>query len=82
MPFMIDSFFELGSERAGGFDIMPIPWSRIRAFGEAMQFDAATLSDFHVIVRSMDDHFITKKRAKDGKSKPVQPTNEGIGPKG
>lgn len=84
MPFFLEAFFELTTERPGGMGMMAIPWSKIRQFAEAHGFDGESLSDFHHIIRLMDDHFMAvmnkKHRGKNiGHSPPVRKKDAPVG---
>ena len=52
--------------------MMPIPWSKIRQYGQAMGWEGQHLADFHVIIRIMDDHMLRQIRGKNGRSERIR----------
>lgn len=48
------AFWELSTDREGGFGVLPIPWSSIKDFAEAYDLDLPTTETLFHHVRGMD----------------------------
>lgn len=65
MPFFINAFFELATERGMGG---AIPRTAILAYGQEHGFDGEWLAEFRRIVRTLENHFtmVQERRGKGG----------------
>lgn len=59
----LQAFFNLHYERPSGEILMPIPWSKIKAYGEWLDLDDVQMDRLHVCIRTMDDKFLEVKNA-------------------
>ncbi|MCW2763976.1 MAG: hypothetical protein JWR85_4177 [Marmoricola sp.] len=57
LSLYLDAFFDLDSERSHAAGITAIPYSQIRDYANAYDFDAEQTSDLMFFIRNMDtDH--------------------------
>lgn len=70
LELFMDAFFELNTCRQVGLGMAPIPWTSIKDYAEAYEFDADQTEDLFHHVRLMDHEFIrhhNKESAPKGK---------------
>lgn len=64
LELYLDAFFDLDSERTHGFGLTPIPWSSIKGYAEAWEFDEEQTRDLLFLVKKMDQAHLERLEAK------------------
>jgi len=70
LSLYLQAFFDLDAERTHALTLTPIPWTSIKAYAEAYEFDDEQTEDLLYHVRRMDDanlQILAKKQPKAGK---------------
>lgn len=60
----LQAFFELDSERSHAFGARPIPWSSIKDYAAAFNFDECQTDDLFYFIRQMDNEHLKKLQKK------------------
>lgn len=55
LELFINAFFDLDTERQAGLSIGPIPWSKIREYATAFEFDQELTDDLFYFVKQLDN---------------------------
>lgn len=68
LELFYDAFWDLNGCRTFGMGMGPIPWTAIKDFAQAFEFDEEQFDDLYYYVRRMDDaylkHHAPKKKGK------------------
>lgn len=67
LQLYLDAFFDLDSERSHAVGITPIPWTSIRSYAEAYDFDEDQTEDCFFFVKRMDAENMKRLERKRGK---------------
>lgn len=62
-----EAFFDLNSERSHGMGLTAIPWSRIKDYAVAYEFDEDQTENLFIYIRAMDNANITYLESKQPK---------------
>lgn len=54
LQLYLEAFFDLDSERTGGEGLAPIPWTSIKDYAKAYEFDEEQTEDLFFFIRQMD----------------------------
>lgn len=69
LELFLNAFFDLDTERQAGLAIGPIPWSKIREYAVAFDFDSDLTDDLFYFVKALDAAHMKrqkKKKASEG----------------
>ncbi len=68
LNLFLQAFFDLDAERTHALTLTPIPWTSIKAYAEAYDFDDEQTEDLLYHVRRMDDEHLKRlaKKASAG----------------
>lgn len=55
LELYLSAFFDLDSERSHGNGPMPIPWSSIKSYAAAFDFDEEQTEDLFYFTKALDD---------------------------
>jgi len=58
LQLYLQAFFDMDTDRQGGFGTMPISHSTIADYAAAFEFDAEQTEDLHAHIRAMDNAYI------------------------
>jgi len=60
LQLYITAFFDLDSERSYGFSTGPIPWTSIKQYAVAFEFDNEQTEDLIYFIKAMDKAYLTR----------------------
>lgn len=66
LSLYLNAFFDLDSERNSGMSLAPIPWSRIKDYAKAYDFDDEQTEDLLFFVKKMDRAHLERLESKNG----------------
>jgi hypothetical protein len=71
LDLYLNAFFDLDSERAHGHALGPIPWTKIREYAKAFDFDDDLQDHLFFYVKAMDNEHLKRiaRQTKNGQSK-------------
>lgn len=64
LQLYLEAFFDLDSERTHGKSLAPIPWSRIKGYAEAYEFDTEQTEDLIYFVKKLDNEHLKRLASK------------------
>lgn len=54
LELFLNAYFDLDTERQTGFSVGPIPWSKIREYANAYDFDTDLTDDLFYFIKQLD----------------------------
>lgn len=72
LELFLNAFFDLDSERQTGYVIGPIPWSKIREYAVAYEFDEDLAEDLFYYVKALDNSHMKRLENKHKTVKKVE----------
>lgn len=69
LQLYLEAFFDLDSERNHAMGLARIPWSSIRQYAEAFEFDEEQTDELFFFIRRMDTEHLKRLEAKSKKGK-------------
>lgn len=71
LDLYLDAFFDLDSERSHGLGLTPIPWTSIKQYAEAWEFDEEQTHDLFFFIKKMDQAHLDRleRKSKQNQSK-------------
>jgi hypothetical protein len=64
LELFVTAFFDLDSERQASFSVGPIPWSKVKEYATAYEFDAELTEDLIHYVKQMDNAHLKRLESK------------------
>lgn len=64
LELFLNAFFDLDTERQAGFSVGPIPWSKIKEYAVAFEFDEDITEDLFYFVKQLDNAHMKRLESK------------------
>lgn len=68
LQLYLEAFFDLDSERSQGLGLSPIPWSSIKYYAEAYDFDEYQTYCLFLFIKKMDSAHLKRLEVKQNRS--------------